>query len=109
MFEEDQFDRFCRIVLAWIIFAERTIEIEFWHLWRRSLIKAQSVVKRLWITLYHRLISPALMFVGLKRIPSWTELEENVKRLEAQTGRPFPRTAAHIEGLKHEQAKKESE
>jgi len=107
MFEEDPCDRFCRIVLAWIIFVERTIEIDLWYLWRRSLLKAQSVVKRLWIQLYHRRISPALMFVGLKRIPSWTELEEKVKRLEAQTGQPFPRTAAHSEGLKQEQAKKE--
>lgn len=109
MFEEDPFDRFCRLVLVWITFAERTIEIESWHLWRRTLMKAQSVVKRLWIQLYHRRISPALMFVGLKRIPTWTELEEKVKRLEAQTGKPFPRTSAHIEGLKQEQTKKEGE
>lgn len=107
MYQEDPFDRFSRIVLAWIIFAERTIALEFWHLWRRFLITAQSVVKRLWIQLYHRLISPALMFVGLKRIPTWAELEENVKQLEAQIGKPIARTAAHIEGLKREQAKKE--
>lgn len=71
-----------------------------------SLMKAQSVMKHLWIQLYHRLISLALMSTGLKRIPTWTELEEEVKQLEEQIGKPFPRTASHIEGLIREQAKK---
>jgi hypothetical protein len=107
MYQEDPLDRFSRLVLAWMIFTERTIEIESWHLWRMSYIKVKYAVRRLWIELYYHFISPTLMFIGLKRTPSWTEIEEEVKELEAETGQPFPRTAAHIEGLKREQAKKE--
>jgi hypothetical protein len=70
-----------------------------------SLIEAQSITKRLWIDLSYNLISPTLIFFGLKRIRSWAEVEEDVKRLEAQTGEPFARTPAHVEGLKREQAK----
>jgi hypothetical protein len=72
-----------------------------------SLIKAQSIAKRLWIELYYDLISPALIFFELKRIRSWAEIEKDVKQFEAETGQPFPRTPAHIEGLKREQAKEE--
>jgi len=115
MYQEDPLDRFSRTVLAWMTFAERTMEIEAWylwrtlaieswHLWRMSSIKLKYAVRRLWVELYYQLISPALLFIGLKRTPSWAELEEEVKRFEAETGLPFPRTAAHIEGLKREQA-----
>jgi len=117
MYQEDPLDRWSRIILAWMTWAETIIEIDLWylwrtlcievgHLWRMVYMKINHLARRLWIELYYNLISPTLMHTGLKRIPSWTELEADIKQLEAQTGQPFPRTAAHIEGLKREQAKR---
>jgi len=117
MYQENPLDRWSRIILAWMVWAERIIEIDLWylwrtwcievgHLWRLSLIKAQSLGGRFWIELYYDLISPTLMLIGLKRVPTWAELEEQIQQLERQTGKSFPRTPAHIAGLEREQAKR---
>ena len=114
-FEEDPFDRWCRLLVAFVILMERMAELIVWELIQRLKLKvgyplviAGLRVRFLGQTIYHRYICVLLMMCGLKKVPTWTDIEARRLRLVAKSGYDIPRPRELEEGLRQEQMRQES-
>ena len=108
-FDEDPFDRFCRVVTAFMILAARMTEITVWSMFQRLTILGRYYVRVCWrrahfwcISWYRRYICTLLMIIGLMQVPTWTEIEAYRLQMSARSGQDIPRPPQLEEGLKQE-------
>ena len=94
MYNEDPFDQFCRMIVAFVCF----VGIILWFEPQLLLLELKYGLKHLWLSLECSLFLPLhykmrllqtritvwLMLSGLVRTPTWTEIEE--MRLQAIGG-----------------------
>ncbi len=114
MFEEDPFDRWCRIIFALIIFVTGMTELIIRHQFRLLTIRGRYLLVVVWLrtrslcfTVYRKHICLPLMFCGFMKVPTWTEVEAYRLRLIAQSGYDLPRPLDLEEGLLEERLSKE--
>ena len=114
-FEEDPFDRCCRLLVAYMVLMVRMTELVVWDFIQHLKIQGSYWLAIAWLRMrrvgkiiYYRSISPLLMECGLKKVPTWAEIEAYRLQLVAKSGYDIPRPAALEEGLRQEQMRQES-
>jgi polyferredoxin len=110
MFEEDPFDRFCRIIMACMVFITHMTELIIRLSIQWLAIKIKYLLVFTWLrthsfcfTLYHRYFYLWLVFLGFKKPLSWTEIEAFRLKVIAQGGKDIPLSPDLEEGLRQEQ------
>ena len=113
-FEEDPFDRWCRLLVVYIVLMERMTELIVWDFIQHLKIQGSYWLAIAWLRMrklgkiiYHRYICPLLMECGLKKVPTWADREARRLLLVAKSGYDIPRPPALEEGLRQEQIRQE--
>ena len=105
-FEEDPFDRWCRLLVAFMVKWVRVTELAVWILVQYLAIQGRYAWLQMWRVgslIYCRSISLLLMECGLKKVPTFAEVEARRLQLIAEYGYDIPRPADLEEGLRQEQ------
>lgn len=115
-FEEDPFDRWCRLLVAFLCIVTHTTEITVLSLFQRLKILGRHHLVIAWIrtsswsfSWYKRYVCVPLMFCGLMKVPTWTEVEAYRLRLTAKSGHELPRPTELEEGLRQEQRRQKND
>ena len=109
-FEEDPLDRWCRLLVAFMVKWVYVTELAVWTLVQYLEIQGSyawlqltNIMWRVGILIYYRSISPLLVECGLKKVPTFAEVEARRLQLIAKFGYDIPRPADLEEGLREEQ------
>jgi hypothetical protein len=115
-FEEDPFDRWCRLLVAFMVKWVRVTELVVWILIQHLKIQgsywlavATFRIKGLGLTVYYRCIGPLLVECGLKKASTFAEVEARRLQLIAKFGYDIPRPTDLEEGLRQEQMSAKTE
>lgn len=109
-FEEDPFDRWCRLLVAFMVMMVHMAELVVWDLARCLKVQVGYRLAIVWLRacfLGKKYIGLLLVLYGLKEAPTWTEVEAYRLQVIAKIGRDIPRSPDLEEGLRQEQAQQE--